>query len=164
MLRSSMRIACVIGIGLAAACGGKAAAPAAAPTNAGGSAAPETGGHLPTRVFDFSEDMIAADANGVDQATTDAPDAPDKGAIRKAMRRHTGSIARCLAADPKAAGTIELVFGIASSGVIGDVYVNGQGGESVRTCLTAAVKTLAFAPDPHGFLTEVHYPISVQRP
>jgi hypothetical protein len=155
-----MRILCVIG--LAAACGGKAVAPAA-PSNTGGSAPSGSGGAAPTRVLDYTADIVAADANGVDQTVTGGPEAPDKVAIRRALRRHAGSFARCLAADSTAVGTIELVFGVATSGAIGDVYVNGQGGEALHACLTAGVKALVFAPDPHGFLTEVHYPIEVHR-
>jgi hypothetical protein len=156
-----MRIVCVIGI--AAACGGKAAAPAA-PANTGGSAG--SGGDDPpaaTRVFDFTEEMVVPDPNGVDTGSTSPLEPPDKAAIRRALRRHNGSIAHCLAGDATARGTIELVFGIATSGAIGDVYVNGQGGEGVRSCLAGIIKSLVFAPDPHGFVTEVHYPIDVQR-
>jgi hypothetical protein len=156
-----MRILCVIG--LAAACGGKVAAPAV-PKNTGGiTVTPAAYPTAVTRVFDFSEEMIVPDPNGVDSASTSPPDPPDKASIRRAMRRHNGLIAHCLSTDPTARGTIELVFGISAAGQIGDVYINGQGGEAMRSCIATIVKSMVFAPDPNGFVTEVHYPIDVQR-
>ncbi|HTJ41553.1 MAG TPA: AgmX/PglI C-terminal domain-containing protein [Kofleriaceae bacterium] len=139
-----------------AACGGAKPQPPPAPvSNAGGSAAGS--GDTQRRVYDFSGETLARDAK-------DEPaGAPGEGktGIRAEIQRHRGTLAACLAQDAAAKGQIDLVFGIAASGVVGDVYVNGVGNDELKACMTAAVKTFAFAADPGGVLTEVHYPFTL---
>lgn len=115
-------------------------------------------GSLDRRVLTYEQETIAAEAKDEDGA---APVAPSKDSVHGELVRHRGTLAACLVKDAAARGQLELVFGIAGSGAIGDVYVNGVGNDELHACLAAAVKTFAFAADPGGVLTEVHYPIAI---
>lgn len=147
---------------VAAACGGTKAQPAApTPAMSGPSAAGAAAGSgtLDHRVLTFDREDLAPDA--ADDGAAASPAAPSKDSVRGELVRHRATLAACLVKDAAARGEIQLVFGIAASGAVGDVYVNGVGNDELHACLAAAIKTFAFAADPGGVLTEVHYPIAI---
>ena len=165
----------LIASALAAAACGPAKTPVA-PTDPPGKSTAGSGAAAPPtdqdgkvtdkrRVYDFSGDTLEPDPAGAEVAAAGPPDVPaNKANIRRELRRHMGGFAACAAKDASATGEVTIVFGVAASGAIGDVYVTGAGNDELHTCMHGIAKGMTFAVDPGGVATEVHYPLAIQRP